>query len=311
MGDCLDVFASGLRAGDRRLFFSAFENQDKKRTLESLGRIHEHSLLSALRFIPSAAEAARGLPPHAHFIRIEFTLARNLVTRDDPSYYPTDNTIRRDHVFKVPMISGASWKGAIRAAAAECLLERNARKHDDATTAAERLRLWQIFGDEKDNEGGLGQYLDKECGTEAFGKLKEERLRRGPDEIHTEGRLRCLPTFFDRIAQDVLNPRRRDTRAGSVPITLEVVPAKTVGVLCMVYFPFDLIGGPEETVHESSARDWELVASAITRVLSVSGVGGKKTSGFGVCDVNIKLNTTRKLKLKDLAQEPLVPKASK
>ncbi len=67
--------------------------------------------------------------------------------------------------------------------------------------------------------------------------------------------MHCLPTFFEQIGPDILNPRNKETRAGSTPISLEVVRAGARGLLSMVYVPFDLIGKPAaEIARERASR---------------------------------------------------------
>ena len=273
-----EVFAAEVKVSP---WFREFTEHTRKDDLRQLARSLETKLMRDLGVSLPVTPNASALPPGSFFYPVEFTLNRNYVSRDDPSYYPTDNPIRRDHIFKVPMVSGSTWKGSLRAAAIELLLER-----PEEHFAAERLALWKLFGDEKGepgerDEGSLSAYLDRErpASRETFrGLLSKEHGR--DEDIHNKGRLRCFPTFFEKIGLDYLNPRDRTKRAGSVPITMEVVPAGTAGVLHILYCPFDLIGRNEK-MHGERQRDWRLLREAISHMMLVSGFGGKKSVGCG------------------------------
>jgi CRISPR-associated protein Cmr2 len=255
-----------------------------------------HDLMRQLGLTGCGAEAFLALPGAA---RLEFTfrLEKAYLSRDDAPFYPIDNPVRKERIFKAPMVSGASWKGALRAAAVEGLVLRSAT---DAERVEERLDLIDIFGDEKggsdfeeDNErGDLAGYLDKEFRErkilEAYRQRHAARfgLEREDDEYYRKGRIRILPSYFDAIEVDVINPRNRKTRAGTQPIQMEIVPPGACAVFTLLYAPFDLLGRPG-SIPERCRRDWELLGEALVRMLRYTGFGAKKSSGAGKASAEI------------------------
>ena len=252
------------------------------------------------------SEALLRLPEFAVALEFSFTLEKDYISRDDAPFYPTDNPIRKDWVFKIPMVSGATWKGSLRAAAVDALLER---EQPPEKRILERLDLIGIFGDEKRKEhdedtnaqdtlrGYLDQWFEdqgipkkefEDRERKRFGKDECERFGAGrkPEEpVLREGRVRCFPSYFDRIELVVINPRDRRTRAGTLPIEMEVAPAGAKALFSMLYLPFDLLGQPRAEILRAAQRDWELLGQALVRMFRASGFGAKKSSGCGkACD---------------------------
>lgn len=252
-----------------------------------------------LRIAPEVASQA-ALPPGAWMAQIRFTLRRNLFSRDEVSLYPTDNPMLRDPFTKRPMIAGSTWKGCLRAAAYEFLLRQSTENHkagrNGETVAAERLAIWRLFGNEKgkkveedEEEGAIARgniqaYLNRTLGMDArkrFSSLKEESLVATGEEHLTRGRLHCLPSYPDKVALDVFNPRNPQTQAGSIPIHYEVVPEGTPVTLTLLYFPFDILDAPKEVLDKERKSDWERTRGYCDHLLRYCGVGAKKTLGFG------------------------------
>ncbi|MFZ3252988.1 MAG: RAMP superfamily CRISPR-associated protein [Syntrophales bacterium] len=53
-------------------------------------------------------------PPYSLFLQFKFTLATPYLSKDDDQFYICENPIRKDKVFKVPMVSASTWKGNLR-----------------------------------------------------------------------------------------------------------------------------------------------------------------------------------------------------
>jgi len=208
----------------------------------------------------------------AVLLEFDFTLEKQYLSRDDTPFYPIDNPVRKEFVFKTPMVSGSSWKGNLRSAAVENMLTRNTSPDQKRQ---ERYSLIDVFGDEKGNgdepsthpDRALGQFLNDYFGFCPLGRRR--------------GRLRCLPSYFDRIDLDVLNPRDRETRAGTQPIVFEVVPPGATARFGLFYFPFDLLGHSDSKRTAAVREDWRLIGEAVHQMLRVSGFGAKKSSGCG------------------------------
>ena len=78
---------------------------------------------------------------------------------------------------------------------------------------------------------------------------------------HKRGRLIFFPSWFKKTVLDVLNPRDKAKRTGTVPISLEAVPSREESSFTLLYLPFDLLGKPAE-IAGAQRRDWKLTGEA-------------------------------------------------
>jgi CRISPR-associated protein Cmr2 len=264
--------------------FNSFLAKQKERYLAPLG------------LLPGKPDLTL-LPAHSFALQFTFKLRKPYLSRDDTEFYILENPVRKDKVFRLPMVSGTSWKGNLRWAAMKTDLEPAKDNHKEFVER--RLRHTLLFGSEK----GLGTsqdwelFLDHRCTTDLThydkceddkcGEVKEgyrhrlrEHLRPRAEEglPHLAGRLRFYPTFFDQISLEVINPHPRDTGAGKLPIYFESVPAGASGIFALLYVPF-------QGVTEGEARkDLACVAEAIAAMMRTHGFSAKKSSGFGVAE---------------------------
>lgn len=254
-------------------------------------------LMGQLGLLGIADKALNVLPSCAVFLQFEFALEKNFLSRDDAPFYPIENPIRKERTFKVPMLSGSSWKGALRAAAVDAFMAHDFSLHQKI---GKRLDLIEIFGDEKSGDEGsketgkqrLKEYLDEWLGDgkEQFEKAKQLRFGQThseKSEFHRKGRVRCLPSYFNGIDLDLINPRNRKTRTGTLPILMEIVPKGCRANFGVVYFPFDLLGQEEGAVRKQLRRDWNILGEAIFHMFRISGFGARKTSGCGKAQMDI------------------------
>ena len=102
------------------------------------------------------------------------------------------------------------------------------------------------------------------------------------EEYGQRGRLTFYPTFFDRIDLEVINPHSRVTKAGTLPITLEVVPPGATGFFSLLYIPFDLIGKERDRVRREAGEDLMAITSAVEAVMRHFGFSAKRSRGFGL-----------------------------
>jgi CRISPR-associated protein Cmr2 len=262
----------------------AGETEGKKELKSLLAKnqpgLGHHDLMAAFSIDQIADDALDKLPKGAAILRFDFTLAKKYVSRDDAVFFPTENPLRRDHVFKVPLVAPATWKGSLRAAAVELFLLK------DAHVAEERLALMDLFGDEKADEerpepkqparlDQLRSFIDHYAPSS---KLEFEK--KGPITKHKRGRLIFFPSWFQKTVLDVINPRNRATRAGTIPITIEAVPSGEKSSFTLLYLPFDLLAEPAD-MSAQAKRDWKLIGEALLHMLSKYGFGAKKSSGCG------------------------------
>jgi CRISPR-associated protein Cmr2 len=253
----------------------------KAELAKNLPGFGHNDLMGQLGLADIADGAIAKLPEGAALLRFRFTLAKRYVSRDDAVFFPTDNPLRREHVFKVPMIAAATWKGSLRAAAVERLIVGGS-----ADQIGDRIALRELFGDEKaeDEEGSsdggesqhkLRAFIDRQASAtkKAFGE-------RCPVDQHKRGRLIFFPSWFKKTVLDVLNPRDKAKRTGTVPISLEAVPSGEESSFTLLYLPFDLLGKPAE-IAGAQRRDWKLTGEALAQMLLKTGFGAKKSSGCG------------------------------
>jgi len=234
---------------------------------------------------PKIVEA---LVPGSFCLTFKLRLARPLLSKDDEPFHICDNPMRKDPVFRVPMMSPSGWKGCLRSAAVRLLAEQ-AGSLTDPDFANARLRLTALFGNERgvdakeSDRSRWQEYLDKAGGLEAaalYRTMLKERSATG----FLAGRLRFFPTFFDDLAIEVINPHDRTKKAGKLPIYFECVPDGATGTFTLLYVPFDLVEQLEPGLRRRVADDLEMVAPALRAMLSLYGFGAKTSSGYGVID---------------------------
>lgn len=186
------------------------------------------------------------LPTGSALIQFRFRLIKPYLSQDDEALYILDNPVRKDKVFKLPMVGSTSWKGSLRSV----------------------MRLKEGWTDERPEMIRL------------FGNPK------GSQENFCAGRLFFFPTFFTQIGLEVINPHDRSTGAGTMPIYFECVPREAEGIFTLLYVPFDIIGEPEDEMRPEVADDLKAVAEAVEAMFTVYGFGAKTSSGFGVADAS-------------------------
>ncbi|RJO67597.1 MAG: hypothetical protein C4523_08880 [Myxococcales bacterium] len=296
------------------------EDEDKQRGLRAIlhGKpksfasvlTRDLKLLADLKLTtPRTADECRlaSLPRGSFFMSFPIKLAGRYLSRDDDVFYATENPVRKDKAFKVPLAAAASWKGNLRWV---CLTRLNdwliggdedGEKPDfkaDRENAIEkfverRVCLWRLFGDEKP-EGGenneIDTFLDDLPPVEAREDVKKKywetlrKLCRAEENQHPrhQGRLRFFPTFFDNIDLAVLNPHSRATRVNANLVTLECAPRGAKGRFALLYIaPQHAGNGDKEARREEIAADMAEVGKAIRDMLRVYGFSAKKSSGFG------------------------------
>ncbi len=256
------------------------------------------------------------LPPGSWAIQLTFTLRKPYISKDDTDFYILDNPVKKEHVFKVPYVAASQWKGALRATMVRDLVNKLHSESEDEKQIVdetqfvnERLRLYRLFGNEKD---GVADFLNRAWALHRVGPRPEDedqaqeweqrfqetarqvasefedRLRgegyRVGDIEGFQGRLHFYPTFFDKIGLEVINPHDRETGAGKNPIYFEAVPADTKGVFTLLYVP--LGAGP--TDERTCTQDLAAVARGVQAMLTKYGFGAKTSSGFGVAKEDVE-----------------------
>lgn len=231
-------------------------------------------------------------PPYSFFLSMKFTLRKPFISRNDDEFYVYDNSISKEKVFKVPYVRASSWKGNLRWAAYRKLIDRihsmseEERMREKSALVHERLALARIFGNEKDI---VDLYLKRLLGplNEEYEKeLQGIHKKKEGEEVSFQGRLRFYPTFFNMIGLDIINPHDRKTKAGTLPITFEVVPESAEGTFSLLYVPFHI--GNRAVLKTQVPEDLMTICRAIQDMLVIYGFSAKNTSGYGIISTKLK-----------------------
>ncbi|WP_049961485.1 hypothetical protein [Pseudacidobacterium ailaaui] len=187
------------------------------------------------------------LPPLSFFLRADFALETPYLSRDDRVFSVTENPVRKDWVFGLPLIAATTWKGALRNA---CLIE--------AREAVDRL-----FGPEPP---------------------KNSRGDEPAAALH-EGRICTFTSFFTQIATEIVNPHDRVRRIGKNPIRIECVPRGARSRLALLYLALPRDERPRSLTlpdfRKQVAGDLIAVARCVRGAMRDYGVSAKKSSGYG------------------------------
>lgn len=232
------------------------------------------------------------------FIQFIFTLAKPWISKDDDLLYVADsvNPVRKDKVFKAPMMPATSWKGRLRWTIMHTHLALKKDVLDVNSFAKHRFDQTLLFGGEQGEEPtgtkGFSKYLDSlKCEARpAYEHILRQHydLEENKALPHYRGRLHFFSTFFDKIDVEVINPHPRDTRAGKQPIYLECVPVGAKGAFSLLYVPFDLIGKDESEIQRQALADLQLVADGLKDMFLTYGFGAKTNSGYGEAEEEVQ-----------------------
>ncbi|AKB80720.1 DUF324 domain containing Cmr2-like protein [Methanosarcina barkeri 3] len=197
----------------------------------------------------------KNLPRYSLLIQFKFKLKKPFYSNDDDDFYIIENSITKEHVFKIPMIRASSWKGNLRNTI---------------------IKINQI--DKNPEDSNIIKRL--------FGYTTET------GKNQKKGRLIFYPTYFDQIGLEIIAPHDRNSKTVKNPILYEVVPKGGSGFFSLFYIPFDLIGVENPNLEEIK-EDYNQISNAIKKMMTTYGFGAKTSSGYGVvedeidCIVNI------------------------
>lgn len=255
----------------------------------------------------------KNLLPCSFILRAKIELKSPYFSSDDDDFYLIQNPCLKEKVFKVPMIRGSDWKGAI-AKAGKDLINKDFRWFSSyvrvfGTGSDEYRKLIENIKRDKDFKENLIKYLLFELGkrltkddidqiNDNVAKYLENLNVNRNDfknasylQVH-KGRAIFYSTYFNRLSLEVINPHSRKTRAGTNPIHYEVVPKETDGTLQIVYIPFDAVLTEDEEIKKQVKVDIEFLTKCIEKIAEI-GVGAKEKLGWGRFEI-----TNRKYSLR-------------
>ncbi|MFN3325412.1 MAG: hypothetical protein ACK5AZ_18105 [Bryobacteraceae bacterium] len=208
---------------------------------------HGAALIEGLGIGTPAHIDLSSLPPLSFFLRADFALETPYVSRDDRAFSVTENPVRKDWVFGLPLIAATTWKGALRNA---CLLEA-------------RQAVIRIFGP------GLPDH---------------SRVEEPSASLH-EGRILTFTSFFTQIATEIVNPHDRVRRIGKNPIRIECVPRGARSRLALLYLALPREERSwslnAADFRKQVAGDLIAVGRCVRGAMRDYGVSAKKSSGYG------------------------------
>lgn len=292
----IDLLTSALATPHKELARAHYRVLIQDGEFQSQGIKPDLDCLAALGLADSSDEALHVLPEYSWLLSFKFRLTKPYLSRDDAAFYIVDNPLRKDKIFKVPMIAPSQWKGALQSAIIQDLRHvAPGAKAEEESFAAQRLRLSLLFGDEKGSDEKHTQALARLLDERATGAklLYRQKLRKhfamnaGNDQPlpHHRGRLRFYPSFFTQIGLAVINPHDRASKTGRNPIYLECVPAGDEASFSLLYVPFDLVGRTDTEIRRHVAQDLCMVAQGLCDMFTLYGFGAKISSGFGVAEM--------------------------
>ncbi len=257
------------------------------------------------------------LPKYSFAIWFKFKLKAPYFSKDDDEFYLIQNPILKETNFKVPMIRGSGWKGALATAFRDLINEET-----DLDNKRKKIESFlRVFGAGSDSIKSLEKYLSNgkklkdfkdeflrfvlfelglEVDKELLNKLDKadykeisnllaekiwQKYQNMQDNLPLEfqthkGRVIFYPTYFDKLSLEIINPHDRRKRAGTNPIHYEVVPAETEGIFQLIYTPFDAVLKKDENVRKEVKEDLENIIKAL-KILSNKGIGAKTKLGWG------------------------------
>jgi CRISPR-associated protein Cmr2 len=316
-------FVNNIHENEKNYFTLKFGLFDKDRELKNfkgkgyktykIGDFEKAQTYSGIIDKNNLKAQVSKLIPYSFGIWVKFKLKQPYFSRDDDEFYLIQNPILKEKVFKVPMIRGSGWKGAIAHAGREIIKENYENGKDIWENVFSYLRIFGTGNEEfreligvlnKNNKdydklkNSLAKYvlfnlrvpikLDddieeiiKKCFNLNFKNIFDDK--NGYYEAK-KGRAIFYPTYFDRLSLEVINPHSRKTRAGTNPIHYEVVPKGTEGILQIVYIPFDGILKKNEELKKEVEQDLEFLCKCIEKVADL-GVGAKTKLGWGTFEI--------------------------
>lgn len=223
--------------------------------------------------------------PYSFAIQTSFTLESPYFSRDDDEFYIINNPCLKEKVFKVPMVRGSGWKGALLNGAREIINE----SADNAKKVANLKSYFRVFGVGDESFRDIVDKVDDNA-FKLFFMLSGMAINVNDDVKNIfqkyqkdkagKGRAIFYPTYFDKYSIELINPHNRQTKAGTNPIHYEVVPKGTKGELQIVYIPFDGVMKSNATIEQEAKEDLEFLKLCIDKALT-NGIGAKTKLGWG------------------------------
>ena len=180
------------------------------------------------------------------YLEFHFILKTPWHSSSEDEFGPIENMCTRDMITGKPCVRPSSWKG-------------NLRSFLEIEEPGEKDRILKLFGSEKE-------------------KTTEENA--------IAGRLKFYQTNFNSIGGEVFSPHDRKNRTSENIVPVETVPAKTSGVLKVLYFPFDISEKTDVEKCNIIKGDITLILKNIKTFFNDYGFSAKESNSWGLADLN-------------------------
>jgi len=212
-------------------------------------------------------EVLTHFPRYSARLLLEFKLLTPLITKDDDPFYPFDNPVRKDPIFRVPYLSAASVKHLSDEAFQRAIQLKNGMGLGSERALAQRLRA--AIATKDDNETALRLFGINDEGSHV-------QPSSGP-----VGRLRFSPVWFKDVQFLPINPKKAE---GSAPTQVEAIAPNPQenAVIEIIYFnPHGINLTNNSVVREDLAN----LLTALAVLWPVSGLGSKRSDGYGAIQI--------------------------
>ena len=183
------------------------------------------------------------LPTGTVLIKVDIELIQPFFSRDDCSYYPTDNVLKRHKIFDNPYYPASSIKGLLRWA-------------------------YRVSN---------GTNTFDENGKRLFGLAEDGKSDIDDPQSSIQGLIRCYPLYWEgNLGIQTINPTNREEgkgTGGTLPINYEVVKPGARGTL---YFLLPNL--PERGL---SNKQLEIFLDTLYYLLNFGSLSAKMSAGWG------------------------------
>ncbi|WP_245599078.1 RAMP superfamily CRISPR-associated protein [Thermoanaerobacter thermocopriae] len=150
--------------------------ENKDFVFENDQQLKNVNFISGILTLNTINEYIKKLPPYSFIIQARFKLKQPYFSKDDDEFYIISNPILKEKVFKVPMVRGSGWKGALAGAFKELINEKdNFNEKNNLNEKKEVIDSYlRIFGAGSESIKTIENYLKEK--TNNLNDFKEKLL---------------------------------------------------------------------------------------------------------------------------------------
>jgi len=236
--------------------------------------------------------------PFSFNLNIKFELATPFISRGDEKFYPHENPISKEHVFKAPYIKASSFRGNLQRSILFLLFSNS--NLDKDKIREKRKQYIRLFGTEQKSIKNILDRITRKEKEDNEG-FWNELYEKGITDINqnTKGRVHFSDVFFKRGEDnnnirtiEYINPHSRKERKGKNPISIEAVNSGSEGKFKIVYFPIPNNRKKKKRKKAEFNNDLKTVIKGMEKMMFKDGFGAKRSRGYGLVNkksVKIKL----------------------